>query len=416
MTDEALIEAAAVLGTPGYVYFPEAIEERVALTRRAFPGVEMSYAIKANPNRALLQRLRGVVDRLDVSSAGEIARALAAGWSGARLSFTGPAKRDFELRTSLAAGVGHHVLESVDEAEALNRWAGEAGLVPPVLLRLTPDRAPRGFGLTMGGRACAFGVDEPEADAAIAAILELPHLDLRGLHCYAATQGLEVDPVVENLHIILDLFRAHWPAERTAEMVVVGGGFGIPCHEGETALDLGEVGRRTQPAFDALRADARFADAIVALELGRWLVGEAGTFVTRVVRTKVSRGTAIAMCDGGLHHHLAAAGRFGAVIPRNYPLRRVGGGGPPERVELVGSLCTTIDTLGRKAQIAPLAPGDLVAIGCSGAYGPTASPLGFISHPVPFEALATRTAEGWHIEDVTEGFAPPERADRPGPA
>ncbi|MEO0601828.1 MAG: alanine racemase [Myxococcota bacterium] len=414
MIDDVLLEAVSRLGTPCYVYDADAIAERVAQTRAAFGGrCELSYAVKANPNAALLRFLGAHADRLDVSSGGEVERAIEAGWPGDALSFTGPGKREAELEASVAHGVGHHVLESVEEARDLDRVARHAGAVVPVLLRITPNAAARGFGLTMAGRPCAFGVDEDDAAEAVSAIAACPNLSLRGFHVYAATQGLDVDPVVEQLQIGLALFRERWVGDDPAEAFVLGAGFGIPCHEGERALDLGEVSARVVPLLDAFRSDPRFSAATLTLELGRYLVGEAGTYVTRVVRVKESRGRRFAICDGGMNHHLAAAGHFGAVVPRNYPLRRLGEtGAPVERVELVGPLCTTIDTLGRKARLPRLEPGDLVAIGCSGAYGRSASPLGFISHPLPAEGLVRRTPEGVQVEEVTDGVAAAGRAER----
>lgn len=404
---EALLARIADdVGTPCFVYFLDDIRQRVADIRREFEGLfDVSYAVKSNPHPVLLAALQESADRLDVSSGGELALGLETGWPASRLSFTGPAKRTSELELALTSGIGEVILESVSEAHELDRLAGAMGRRQAVLLRIAPSRLPRGFGVNMAGKPTQFGIDEEEADEALAAILELPHVDVAGFHCYSGTQCLKPDALAENYGIFADLFEGL--SERhdlKPRMFVFGSGLGIPYHDGDTQLDLAAVAAGALPRLRALKAHPRFADTALVLETGRYLVGEAGIYLTRVVRTKRSRGTDIAICDGGMNHHLGACGHLGSVIHRNYPLFKVSPSSPDGEtgpVDLVGPLCTSIDTLGHGATLPAIAEGDVLGVGCSGAYGPTASPIYFISHPAPREVLVTGRGDEATFRDIS---------------
>ncbi len=378
-------------GTPAFVYVYDEVRARLAALREAFgERFEFGYAAKSNPHHGLLQRLREDVQGLDISSGGEWQRALDAGWDAARLGFTGPAKREGELEAAVAGGIGRIVLESIEEARLVHRLAGEQGRGQKVLVRIGPRKVPRGFGIQLAGKASQFGIDEEVLDEALDVILGLEHLELEGFHVFLGTQCLQPEPIAESYAIAAELFRD--VCERfdlTPSRLVFGSGLGVPYHEGTEPVDLNEVARLALPGLDALRAQPRFQDSRWFLEMGRYLVGSAGTYLTRVLRIKESRGTRIAICDGGMNHHLAASGQLGSVIRRNFKMRVLGSrsGGAPVPHDVVGPLCTSIDLLGRKVELPPLEAGDVIAIENSGAYGPTASPVGFISHPHPNEFL-----------------------------
>lgn len=397
--DPLLALASERFGTPAYLYVADRLEARLARLSNDFGRwFRLSYAMKANPNPVLLRWLRGRVPMLDVSSLGEVRLALAAGWSAADLSFTGPAKREVEIAEAIAVGIGDIVLESLKEADQANRLAIAAGVRQRVLVRLAPDRVPKGFGDQMAGRCSPFGIDVEEAEAALRHIAALPGLHIAGLHIYSGTQSLKPDAIVENWRIFIGYFQQFCSAlDLRPERLVFGSGLGIPYHAGDAPLETADVAAAIAPDLDALRADPRFAATELVLELGRHLVGEAGVFLTRVVRTKTSRGSRIALCDGGLNAHLAATGQFGMVLRRNYMLHLVGGGEPTETVNLHGPLCTSIDRLAAGALLPPIAEGDLIAIHSSGAYGASASPTSFISHPAPREIWA----EHGHLSDIT---------------
>lgn len=397
--DVALARAADEIGTPCYVYVLPAIEARIAELRAAFQDrFALSFAVKSNPNPALLAWLEPRIEMLDVSSIGELRLAVAAGWDASRASFTGPAKRAAEIREAIAAGVGELVLESVREAQIANGIARELGRVQNVMIRIAPSRVPRGFGDQMAGRPVAFGIDWEDMEAAAPAILALPSLRVIGLHIYSGTQCLRSDPIVENYRHFLELFRETCARHGLAPAkLVFGSGLGIPYHDGDEPLDLADIGAQTVAELDALTAEPAFRNTRPVLELGRFLVGEAGYFVTRVVATKQSRGTRFGICDGGMNNHLPASGHFGMVVRRNYAMHRIGGGDGHEPVDLVGPLCTSIDRLAVSVSLPRLTAGDLIAVHGSGAYGLTVSPMHFISHAPPKEVLLDATS----MRDVT---------------
>ncbi len=399
---DVLADVAQRFGTPYFIYFLDDVRARLDAIRQAFGGAfEVSYAVKSNPNPALVAWMKDHVPALDISSGGELRRALAAGWSGERISFTGPGKRPWELEESVAAGVSKLVLESVREAEDLDALAAKAGRIQPVLLRIAPASLPRGFGVNMAGKPTQFGVDEEDAPAAVAAIRKLANLKLAGFHAYSGTQCVDAKAVGENFGIFARIFGSL--AEQfdfSPEALVFGAGFGIPYHVGMNALDLPAVGAAAAPALERLASDPRTAGAKRYLEMGRYLVGEAGLYLARVTRIKRSRGSDIAILDGGMNHHLGAAGHLGSVIHRNYRIFKVGGapGGATRPYELVGPLCTSIDTLGHGVELPELQEGDLLGVHCSGAYGLTASPVDFISHAPPREFAAERGS----VRDITD--------------
>ncbi len=401
--DRHLAEAAARFGTPAYVYATDVVEERLAHLRAHLGRwFAVSFAVKSNPNPALLGWMRDRLDYLDISSGGELALGREAGWDAARISFTGPAKREAELRAAIEAGLGELVLESLREARLADAVAAELGRVQPVLVRLAPARVPKGFGDQMAGRPSPFGVDVEDAAEILPQIAALPNLRIIGLHIYSGTQCLKPEAICENWRIFMQVFRDTCAAlDLRPEKLIFGAGLGIPYHPGDNALDLAAIAAEIGPELDAFRAEPRLADARLVLELGRYLVGPAGWFVTRVLSVKQSRGTRIAICDGGLNDNLAASGNFGMVLRRNYVMHRVGGDEdgtrPEEKQDISGPLCTSIDKLGGGVALPRLEEGDLIAIHACGAYGPTASPLHFISHPMPAEVLLT----GGQMQDVT---------------
>jgi len=400
--DRVLADAANQFGTPAYVYLTDLIEERLALLRSHLGRwFSISYAMKSNPNPALVQWLADRADMIDVSSGGEAAAAIAAGWLPDRISFTGPGKREEEIAAAIEAGVGTLVIESLREARIASRLASSRGIRQEALIRIAPARVPRGFGDQMAGRPCPFGIDVETAPEELAAILALPGLSVTGMHIYSGTQCLKPEAVCENWRIFMEVFRdLAETCDLHPRQLVFGAGLGIPYHAGDSAIDLAAVAEVIGPELDAFRREPRMQGTQLVLELGRYLVGEAGFFVTRVVSLKQSRGHRIAICDGGMNAHNAAAGGFGMVLRRNYVMHRINGAGEgnaEEPVDLVGPLCTSIDRLGSGVSLPRLEEGDLVAIHASGAYGPTASPVRFISHPQPREILVS----GAGLADVT---------------
>ena len=402
--DLLLGEAAERIGTPCFVYLTDLVEQRIDLLGATFEDTfELSFAVKSNPNPALLHWLIGRIGHLDISSIGEMRLALKAGWDPARLSFTGPAKREAELHEAIAAGVGLLVIESLREARLADAIAHEMRRTQKVLVRIAPDKVPKGFGDQMAGRPSPFGIDVEDADEALAEITRLGGLHLAGLHIYSGTQCLKADAIAENYRHYLAIFERLCTAHAIApEILVLGSGLGVPYHDGDEPLDLAGLADAVLPDLAEFRSRPLMRNTRLLLELGRFLVSECGYFVTRVVSVKQSRGSRIVVCDGGMNNHLPASGHFGMVVRRAYSMHKVGGQGEPgEKVDIVGPLCTSIDRLAGGVELPRLEEGDLVAVHNSGAYGLTASPIHFISHAAPHEALVVQGV----LQDVSRDFA-----------
>jgi diaminopimelate decarboxylase len=379
--------AERVGSTPFYAYSRRAIADRVVLLRAHVPPeVELHYAVKANPMPALVGFLAEQVDGLDVASGGELRVALGAGMRPERVSFAGPGKTTAELSQAVAAGILLNV-ESGAEVEALARIGGELGLPARVAVRVNPDFELRSSGMKMGGGPKQFGVDAEAVPELLRRIGALG-LQFEGFHIYTGSQNLRADAICEaqqkSFALGLELAR-HAPAP--VKTLNIGGGFGIPYFPGEQPLDLGPIGENLRAL--AARAARDLPQARLVVELGRYIVGEAGIYVCRILDRKVSRGHVFLVTDGGLHHHLAASGNFGQVLRKNYPVV-IGNkvqGVRREIASVVGPLCTPLDLLAERMELAEAAPGDLVVVFQSGAYGLTASPTAFLSHPPPAEVL-----------------------------
>jgi diaminopimelate decarboxylase len=365
--------------SPVFVYDAAVMGSRVARFRAAFPGIDLHYAVKANPFASLLAAMAPLVDGFDAASAGELARVAT---FGKAVSFAGPGKTEAELDAAIAAGVTIN-LESGNEADRALAVADRLGVTPRLAVRVNPEFELRGSGMRMGGRASPFGVDAERVPALVKRILAAG-AEWRGFHIFAGSQALDPAAIIDSQAHTLDLaVRLAEAAGATPPLVNLGGGFGIPYFPGEQALDVETIGAALTPRLGVLPG-TRFA-----IELGRWLVGEAGVYLTRIVDRKESRGEIFLVCDGGLNHQLAATGNLGTVVRRNYPVA-VATADPTrlrETVSVVGPLCTPLDRLADQVELPVAGPGDVIAVFMAGAYGLTASPWEFLGHSRPVEIL-----------------------------
>ena len=373
--------------TPFYAYDRSLIAARIRAVRQALPqGVHLHYALKANPMPALVAFVSPLVDGMDVASAGELKLALDAGATAQSIGFSGPGKRDSELRQAVAAGVLLHV-ESVRELRVLADAAQALGRPARVAVRINPDFELRGAGMHMGGGAKPFGIDAEQVPPLLRGMVQ-DGLVFEGFHIYPGSQNLRGHVIAESLRRSFDLaLRLACDAPAPVRHINLGGGWGIPYFPGEQALDLAPVAAMLAQVQSDL--EGALPSARLVLELGRYLVGEAGVYVARVMDRKVSRGQVFLVTDGGMHHHLAASGNFGQVIRRNYPVV-IGNrlqAAKREVASVVGPLCTPLDLLADRMELAVAQPGDLVVVFQSGAYGATASPQAFLGHPPCPEVL-----------------------------
>ncbi len=380
-----LVEQAG--GTPLFVYSADLIRARVAELRAALPRrVALHYAVKANPYRPVLELMSGLVDGFDIASGGELGMVRAAGVDPARVSFAGPGKRDTELEAAIAAGVTLN-LESEGEADRALGIAGRLGIVPRLAIRVNPDFDLKGSGMKMGGGAKPFGIDA-ERVPALARRIIAAGADWRGFHIFAGSQALDAAAIADTQAQTLDL-AARLAEEGGAALphCNLGGGFGIPYFPGDTPVDLAAVGAALGERLEHLPAVLR--DTAFCIELGRYLVGESGVYLCRIVDRKASHGELYLITDGGLHHQLAASGNFGTVVRRNYPVAIATrfGAEAEEEANVVGCLCTPLDRLADKGGFPRAEVGDLVAVFCAGAYGASASPASFLGQGPAAEML-----------------------------
>lgn len=379
--------AARVGQTPFYVYDRRLIAERVAHLRKHLPNESrLHYAIKANPMPAVVQYLATLVDGFDLASMGEMHVALDTPMSAAKISIAGPGKSQHELSCAIAAGVTIN-MESEHEMESIAILAQTLHVRPRVAIRVNPDFELKSSGMKMGGGPKQFGVDAERVPAMLKRVGQLD-LAFVGFHIYSGSQNLRPDSIIEAQEKTFDLaYRLSEYAPSPVLKVNIGGGFGIPYFPGDEPLDIAPVGAHLAKRLPEVKQ--HLPNAEVVIELGRYLVGEAGLYVCRVIDRKISRDQVFLVTDGGLHHHLAASGNFGQFIRKNYPvvIANKMSATQTETASVVGPLCTPLDLLADKMELAVADVADFVAILQSGAYGLTASPLRFLSHPAPMEIL-----------------------------
>lgn len=373
--------------TPLFVYSQTRIEQRFADLREAMPDrLKINYAIKANSFAPLLSFVSKLADGLDIASGGELEMVRATGFDLSRVSFAGPGKRDVELEAAITAGVTLN-LESEAEAGRAIAIAERLGLTPSLAVRVNPDFELKGSGMKMGGGAKPFGIDAERVPSLIKKIVETG-CNFRGLHIFTGSQALSAEAVIDMQAKVLDCAdRLARDADVPLPKLNMGGGFGIPYFPGDEPLDVHAVGQALEAQFAAL--PDTLADAELFIELGRYLVGEAGVYLTRIVDRKVSYGETYLVTDGGLHHQLAASGNFGTVVRRNYPVAIASRFDvqPEEEANVVGCLCTPLDRLADKAHLPRAEVGDLIAVFCAGAYGASASPSAFLGQGPAIEML-----------------------------
>jgi diaminopimelate decarboxylase len=390
-----------------FVYDKQTLDNQFCDLRATLPdNVDLYYSIKANPNPAIVRHFAACASGLEVASAAEYDIARKAGAPIENILFAGPGKTVEELEYVLQRGIGELHIESSEELAAI-----EALSVPVnVSIRFNPAAEASGGAMRMGGKPSQFGFDEEQLPKIVDLVRDANNLNLRGLHMFAGTQLLDADVLLSQwTHAVSVARQIATHIGEPLKSVDLGGGLGIPYFSGETALDLEAVRAGAATLFGSLADDLLFSRTRFIVEPGRFLAGPAGVYVARVVSVKHSRGTRFIVLDGGMNHHLAASGNLGQVIKKDFPILNVSrpDDSSSETAVVVGPLCTPLDTLGRRVSLPETEPGDLIAVLQSGAYGLSASPVGFLSHRLPAEVLVN----GGNVELIGErgSFANPLR-------
>ncbi|MFF5563244.1 type III PLP-dependent enzyme [Streptomyces sp. NPDC012623] len=395
MTDrQFLAELAARYGTPLYAYDLAAVRRAATALREDLPaGARTYYSLKANPHPRVVEALRAEGCEAEVSSVGELRAARAAGHTPDRLLYTGPGKSTTALRAALAAGVRTFSVESVTDRARLDTLAGDAGVVCSCLVRLNGPAGSVGGSLRMTGGASPFGVDVADTEAVRSLLTPRDHTRPVGLHTYFATNVADEDGLLAEFDQAVRTSAAVCrDTGFVPSLLNLGGGFaapqGVPGEPGRHPRLAAAVGGALADHFPG----AQTRGTRLAFESGRYLVAAAGTLVTEVLDVKEARGRTFAVLDAGVHTlgGLSGLGRLRAPDARPYGLGRSPDGArtaEPSPVSLVGPLCTPLDVLNRSADVGDARAGDLFAVPNVGAYGLTASLVGFLSHPLPVEVV-----------------------------
>jgi diaminopimelate decarboxylase len=395
-------------GSPLYLYdFTHLREVYQRFREPLHAAIEVYYAVKANPNPAIIKQFMELGSGFDLSSVGEMRVVIQQGGEPSRMSLAGPAKTDEILREALEAQIGMLSIESLSELRSLMALAQERQHHTGVTLRINPAQLTQGFSMKMGGVASPFGIDETQLPEAVELVRQSPWVTISGLHVFAGTRSLDAAAIVQNVRHIVRL-ADHCSATYGLKLdrINLGGGLGVPYHQGEPELDEPQVIAGINAAVEDYLQ--RWPDTQFVMELGRYLVASAGMYVATVVRLKQSHGVTFAVLDGGMHHYLAASGNLGQVFRKNFPVCH---GTKPQvpgdlhTYHLVGPLCTPIDRMASNVELPPLDEGDLLVFPLAGAYAYTASPLQFLGHPAPAE-VAVCGAEVVKIRERIEHWTP----------
>jgi diaminopimelate decarboxylase len=393
-------DLAERFGTPAFVYDLDAAGRQVDALRVVLPArADLAYAVKANPNLAVLRHLAAMGLGADVASGGELRHVLRAGFDPGRVVMTGPGKRDEELAAAVEAGVRAVTVESVGELRRLARIAAGLGRRQPILLRAAVTEAARLERVRLVGDdgAGKFGMDADDLRVAAAEAVSSPSLKPIGLHAFGASNVTDAAALAAHIEATVALARdLATGAGFQLRLVDAGGGLGIPYEAREEGLDTLALGERLAALADRMDADPATRQTRLLLEPGRFLVGQAGAYLTRVLECKQVGGHHVVIVDGGIHHLLRPA-----LVGQEHRVRLLSGrgagsdGGPGRHpVTVAGPLCTGLDVFARAAVMAVPEPGDLLAVLDVGAYGATESMPLFLSHPVPPE-IAVRGGEAW---------------------
>lgn len=370
-----------------YAYSRDVIAAQVDKFRQQIPSrIKLHFAVKANPYPAVVNFLKPLVDGFDVASQKELLLAVQSGMPVKDISFAGPGKTDAELLSAITLGATINC-ESICELARIEALGIEAAILPNVALRVNPAFELKASGMKMAGGAKPFGIDEELVPELLAGCASRA-FKLRGFHIFCGSQNLKPEALIEahqqTFALAVKLIAA---SPYPIEFVNLGGGFGVPYFAGEQRLDLAPVAASLQQLLQQYSAE--LTDVELVIELGRFLVAEAGLYACQVIDKKQSRGTTYLVCNGGLHHNLANSGNFGQVIRKNYPVAIASkmGATETELVTAVGPLCTPLDILADKMVLPKAEVGDWLVVYQAGAYGPTASPQDFLGHGPVSEIL-----------------------------
>jgi diaminopimelate decarboxylase len=398
--------------TPAYIYNGDVIANQVQRVLNALgPETQLVFSIKSNPSIGVCQVIAQQGIGCEVASIGELILAQKAGFPADKTLFIGPGKTDEELELAVELGIEAIIVESMGELQRVADIAYRMSKVMNVGVRLNIAAQVKGYGMRMGGGSQQFGVDEEKLPELVERFKDNPNINLVGLHVYAGSQQFDVEALVQHCNYVVDLgIEMAGFLGRPLQMMDLGGGFGVPYFEKENEFDLEGFGEQFQQVIERCKSNPGTSTAQVVIELGRYLVAESGIYITRVLDIKESRGKKYVIADGGMNHHIAGTGNFGQVFRKPYPIVVANRMNEPleQEVAIVGPNCTPLDIFAQNIESRRVEVGDLIGVFYSGAYGYSASSLGFLSHPTPAEVIVRQgktymLREPGRVDRVLEG-------------
>ncbi|NEQ05673.1 MAG: hypothetical protein F6K37_06770 [Moorea sp. SIO4E2] len=401
LSEQEIQIAAEQYGTPLYLYNLDKIGRQYTKLQQHLPSnFRIFYALKANSSLSICQKLAQLAAGADISSVGEFTAALKAGFRADQLVFTGPGKTNAELAASLEAGIGLIALESVNEAQRLNDLAERYSKKQNVLVRINPSyrtdqscevqqqRSNFGSSKGQGGEsstlvqtvassASKFGIDEASATEGIATIDSLPNLSLKGIHIFTESNVLNYTQLLASWSNTINIANRLNDQGYPISLLDFGGGIGIPFNPVDDEFDIESFGQELQQLF----GNNRYPYQCI-VEIGRYLVGESGCYITEVVDIKQSQGKKFIILDGGVHQLLRlsmkSANKYMEVLGRN--------GNNTQKATLAGKLPAPLDILVEDVSVPEeIAIGDRLVIYNCGSYGFNYSLTNFALHNYPAE-------------------------------
>ena len=380
-------DLAAEYGTPLYVYDLDEVEAaREQLFDQLPEPFELFYALTANPPPDLLAALRsgdGRRCRAEISSTGELANALAAGFAGSDCLYTGPGKTFGELREAMSLGVRLFSTDSVTDVQHVGQVATELGITAECLLRVNLATASAGSGIRMTGTPSQFGFDAELLHEVLPELHRVDGVTIAGMHLFPLSNTADEDALIaEFQNTIAGAAALSESLDLPLRYLDIGGGFSVPYGIPGGRASYPKLRQELEVALDVHFPAWREGSPQLACESGRYLIGASGTLLAGVSNVKVSRGSKFVILDAGINTFGGMSG-----LGRLLPVQVGTDAEPTQTVSLVGPLCTPGDTFGRAVKVPDLEPGDVITIPNVGAYGPTASVLMFLGRPSPTEIV-----------------------------
>ena len=389
---EEIRELVAQKELPAFIYFKKIVERKYGELLDCLPeGFEIHYAFKANPNQEVVGFIRSLGAGADVASLGELRLARETGYPIEKVEFTGPGKTIEELSLAIDLGISSINVESISEIKKITDLCRAKGKPANVGIRLNPKGKLSSSAMKMSGDT-QFGITEDDLEEAFVLIKNgTKLLNFTGLHMHLGSQFIEAEKIASNFKFILE--KAYEITSRykiELRKINFGGGWGIDIFGNKPPLDLPLIKKSLSELFTDLKYRTHFKGTQFIVEPGRFLVAECGIYAAKILYRKRGYNKEFLIIDGGMHQNYLAAGGIGQVIRRNLGVDMI-----PEnhhshsvaQYTVVGALCIPDDVLGLELELpSDLREGDILLFCNCGAYGYSASPLKFLSHPLPTEA------------------------------